>query len=52
MVSGPNPYLVGGHFRFIVGIGLCVGGLIAWVEVEFHVHTKVQSINVRGGVEF
>ena len=28
VLSGPKPYLVGGHFRFLVGFGLSVRGLI------------------------
>ena len=40
---------MGGHFRFVVGFMLSVGGLIALVEVHFHVHTKVQSMNIKGG---
>ena len=28
VVLGRNPYLVGGHFKFIVGFGLSVGGAI------------------------
>ena len=50
MVSGPKPYLVGGHFRVVEVLGLSVGGLIALVEVDFHVHTMVQPINIKGGL--
>ena len=32
-----------------MGFGLSVGGPITLVEVDFHVHTKVQSINIKGG---
>ena len=53
MVSGPKPYLVGGHFRFNVGFGLSVVGLIVHVEVECHAHTKVKSLNIKKkGEEF